>query len=370
MKHQQQAEKMGWVAGGIALLTGAGVALAARAVVERARAADLSGQVALVTGGSRGLGLLLARELGRQGCRLAICARDPAELERARATLEADGLEVLALPCDVSDRDAVQRLVALVLARFNRIDLLVNNAGIIQVGPVQRMQVADFEQALGVMYWGVVFPTLAVLPGMRARRAGRIINITSIGGKVAVPHLLPYTSAKFAAVGFSEGLRAEVAREGITVTTIAPGLMRTGSYVNALFKGRQAGEFTWFGLGSSLPLLTMDAERAARQIVGAARRGEAERVLTVPATLLARFHGVFPGTTSQVMDLANRLVLPPPRGARTATPGHAVEHQSPSRVRNALTTMGRSAADRFNERGPSGQTGNTPATKPTTSGEA
>ena len=334
----------GWMA---ALAAGAVLGLAAYKAA-RLREANLRGQVALITGGSRGLGLLLARELAGEGCRLAICARDAAELDTARVELENAGAEVLTVPCDVADRDAVERMVAEVTRHFGRIDVLINNAGIIQVGPVETMTVADYEQALGVMFWGVVYPTLAVLPDMRRRRSGRIVNITSIGGKVAVPHLLPYSAAKFAAVGFSEGLRPEVAQDGISVTTIVPGLMRTGSHLNAAFKGRRGGEFTWFSLGASLPFLSMDAERAARQIVRAAKRGEPERILSAPATLLATFHGVVPGLTSDVLTLVNRLMLPSSDGpGQAAARGVAVQEAMRSPVLNALTTLGRRAADRF-----------------------
>ncbi len=331
-------------------LAAAGLGWAASEALARRRTVDLAGWVALVTGGSRGFGLLLARELGRQGCRVAICARDPQELERARAALAAEGITVVSAVCDVSDRAQVGRLVEEVRRALGPVDVLVNNAGIIQVGPVDAMTEADFRQAMDVMYWGMVYPALAVLPEMRARRRGRIVNITSIGGKVAVPHLLPYTAAKFAAVGFSEGLRAELSDSGVLVTTIAPGLMRTGSYLNALFKGQQEQEYTWFALGAALPLVSMDAERAARQVVRALQRGEAERVLTVPATLLARFQGLFPGTTAEVLGLINRFILPPPAlGATGAARGRELEARAPSRMRQVLTTLGRSAFRRFQE---------------------
>jgi NAD(P)-dependent dehydrogenase (short-subunit alcohol dehydrogenase family) len=270
-------------------------------------------------------------------------------LERARERLEAEGADVVAIPCDVSNRADVTRLVEQVAYHHGRVDILVNNAGIIQVGPLSAMTEADFEQALGVMFWGVLHTTLTVLPGMRARGRGRIVNITSIGGKVAVPHLLPYTAAKFAAVGLSEGLRAELAPEGITVTTIAPGLMRTGSHVNAEFKGRHREEFRWFSLGASLPVASMDAERAARQIVRALRRGEAERVLSVSATLLAAFHGVFPGLTAEIMTLVNRLILPGESADRAALRGRTIQQEGEPAALTALTTMGRSAARRFLE---------------------
>ncbi len=277
---------------------------------------ELAGRTALVTGASRGLGFLVARELLQQGCRVAVCARDAEELERARAALAAeggaDGYDVLAVPCDVSDRTAVESLVARTVDHFGSLDLLVLNAGIIQVGPVRTMRVEDFEDALGVMFWGVVLPTLAALPHLRRSR-GRVVTVTSIGGKVAAPHLLPYDSAKFAAVGFSEGLAAELAREGVRVTTVVPGLLRTGSPLNVFFKGRASAEQTWFTLSDSIPGLSMDADRAARRIVAAARRGRAEVMLTLPAKIGARVHGVAPATTIRLLGLANRL-LPRARG--------------------------------------------------------
>jgi short-subunit dehydrogenase len=209
----------------------------------------------------------------------------------------------------VSNRNQVQNLVDKANNRFGRIDVLVNNAGIITVGPLQTQTLSDFEESMGTMFWGVVHPTLAVLPQMLERKSGRVVHITSIGGKVSVPHLLPYSCAKFAAVGFSEGLRAELAKEGIRVVTVVPGLMRTGSPVNAFFKGKHRAEHTWFTLSDSLPLVTsMSARRAARQIVNATRRGDAEIILTPQAQLAARFHGLFPGTTTEILGLMNRLL--------------------------------------------------------------
>ena len=259
-----------------------------------------SGQVAIVTGGSRGLGFLLARELAREGCRLAICARDGAELERARVDLERRGAEIIAIRCDVADPTAATALIEETERRLGPVDILVNNASIMHVAPVEALAAREFQQALAVNFWGTVHPTLAALPGMRARRRGRIVNITSIGGKVSVPHLLPYGAAKFAAVGFSEGLAAEVARDGVRVVTVVPGLMRTGSYLHAEFEGNAPGEFTWFALGSSLPGVSMDAERAARRIVRAIKRSEWEPILS-DCRRVRRwrgFTGSFPGRSS------------------------------------------------------------------------
>jgi short-subunit dehydrogenase len=229
--------------------------------------------------------------------------------------------------------------------RFGGIDVLVNNAGQIQVGPVQDMTLGDFEQAMDVMFWGVVYPTRAVLPYMLERRAGRIVNITSIGGKVAVPHLLPYDCAKFAAMGFSEGLRAEMLAQGIKVVTIAPGLMRTGSYRNAIFKGDAESESAWFGVSASMPGITIEGSRAARQIVSATRRGDAELILTTPAQLLARFHGMFPGATAEILGLINQL-LPAALNGKTRKRG-ADTRMFRKPLFSALTILGRMAARRY-----------------------
>lgn len=329
----------------------AGATAAVALLLPRGRKANLAGQTVLITGGSRGLGFLLAQAFARQGCRIVICARGEAALEQAYRALKAIGAEVLALPCDVSDQAQVNELVRHATRAFGRIDIVVNNAGTIQVSPFLNTTVQDFEDAMGTMFWGMLYTTYAVLPQMLERRRGRIINITSIGGKASVPHLLPYGSAKFAATGLSEGLRAELAKEGITVTTIAPGLMRTGSYLNALFKGKQADEFTWFSIGGNLPVLSMSVERAVSQIMHAAQRGEAERVLSVPATLLARFHGLFPGVTADLLGLVANLLLPAALagGSRTAE-GRQVEAGltgAREQILATLTSLGRSAVQRY-----------------------
>jgi NAD(P)-dependent dehydrogenase (short-subunit alcohol dehydrogenase family) len=338
-----------WKQGRPTLLAVAGLGFLGYKTLQWMRQEDIHGQVVLITGGSRGLGLALARAFAREGCKLALCARDAQELARARQDLVQCGTEVLVVPCNVADREQVQALVEQVTQRFGRIDILVNNAGTIQVGPVHTATVEDFEAALAIMFWGTLYPTLAVLPQMRTRHSGRIVNITSIGGMVSVPHLIPYNCAKFAAVGLSEGLRAELHREGIRVTTIVPGLMRTGSYLHANFQGQQEREFTWFALGANLPLLSMNAERAARQIVQATKRGEAERILTLPANLLGRLHGLCPGITADLLGAINGILPAPDGVGSNNAPGLEVQHRLHSRLLDILTGLGRSAAHRLHQ---------------------
>ncbi|HEY0492011.1 MAG TPA: SDR family oxidoreductase [Candidatus Dormibacteraeota bacterium] len=342
MRHRRNAEP---------LILAATAGAIVFATIRRIRQADLSGQVALITGGSRGLGLLLAREFAQAGCQLVICGRDEAQLGRAEQDLRNRGAVVLAIQCDVSDRAQVDHMVSQAVERVGPIDILVNNAGIIGVAPLQALELKDFEKAMNIMYWGTVYPTMAVLPAMRQRHNGRIVNITSIGGLVAVPHLLAYSSAKFAAVGFSQGLRAEVARDGIAVTTVAPGLMRTGSHLHAEFKGEQMKQYSLFAPLSSLPIISMDAERVARRIVTATRRGEAQLTLSLPANLLARVNGVMPGTTARTMGLVNRLLPNEGDPAAGTRPGIDLQREPHPRLVDLATTWARKAAGRFLEDG-------------------
>ena len=279
------------------------------------RTPDLTGKVVLVTGGSRGLGLVLARQFAKAGCRVAICARDDQELERARHDLVRLGGEVMAYRCDVADRDRVEEMVKAVIDRFGALDIVVNNAGIIQVGPFESMTPGDFERALSVNFWGPLQVIWAALPHMRERGQGQIVNITSIGGEVAVPHLLPYDCAKAAFLSLSEGLHAELAQHGIKVTTVVPGLMRTGSPVNASFKGDAEREYEWFSIGDSHVLTSTSAERAARRIVISTRRRDGKVVLSWQARLLRMMHALAPNLVLNGMARINAL-LPRERGLR------------------------------------------------------
>lgn len=307
---------------------------------------SLTNRNVLITGGSRGLGLLLAREFGRHGANVAICCRDAAELERAKADLIARGVTTFGLVCDVADGAAAADLVAQVTASFGSIDVLVNNAGIIQVGPLENQTVDDFSKAMATHYWGPLHTILAVLPQMRSRQEGRIVNIASIGGKISVPHMLPYSGSKFALVGLSTGLTVELRKDGIYVTTVCPGIMRTGSPRNATFKGQHRAEFTWFSLSSSLPFISMNADCAARRIVSACRRGRAEVFLSVPTMVAVKFQALFPGLTAGLLSLVNRLL---PKAGGIGKPSAKGRDSTTQLSPSWLTTLNEQAAARNNE---------------------
>lgn len=342
---QTSTESNHWVTTGLVMGT---TLLALRPLICQRKKFSFKGKTALVTGGSRGLGLLLARQLVGHGAAVAICARNPKELEAAFEDLcrIRQDAQILPIVCDLTEQQQVVRMVDRVQKRFSPIDVLVNNAGIIQVGPMEEMEIEDYELAMKVNFWGALYATLAVLPEMRRRREGRIVNISSIGGKVSVPHLLPYSCSKFAFTGLSEGLRAELAKDGIVVTTVCPGLMRTGSSRHAYFKGKHRLEHAWFSISDALPLVSMNAEKAAREILDACRAGKAELILTIPAQMAVRLHSLFPESTINILALMNRI-LPKPGGIgrERRTGGESKSNLSPSIV----TTLNERAARNYNQ---------------------
>jgi short-subunit dehydrogenase len=346
------------IAGGVVAVVGAGTAIActgalavgAVAAVKKRRAASLRGKVVVITGGSRGLGLALAEEFGRRGARLVLTATDSAELERAKALLlERSAVtseeDVFVTAHDLRRQEEAEQLIAQATAHFGRIDVLVNNAGVITVGPVENQRVEDFREAMESNFFSGLQCTLAALPQMLARGQGSIVNITSIRGKIAVPHLLPYVASKFAAVGFSEGLNMELRAKGIKVTTVCPGLMRTGSHGNALYTGDAAREYRWFSLGASLPVVSASAQSAARKVVRATMAGTSEIAITPQAMLAARFADVCPTATMRAMQVVNMALPSAVAGATAKRRGAEVRGLE---ITHALV-LGNAAARRYNE---------------------
>jgi NAD(P)-dependent dehydrogenase (short-subunit alcohol dehydrogenase family) len=330
--------------GNVIAMTILGAWLASRAWRNRF---SFAGNVVLISGGSRGLGLILARQISNEGGKVALLARNADELERAKTELMTRGGEVLAVQCDLFERSQIQAAVAKVLACYGKIDVLFNNAGLIQVGPVENMQQEDFERAMSVHFWAPLLLIMEVLPAMRSRRCGRIVNICSIGGKVAVPHLTPYCASKFALTGLSDALRAELARDNIFVTTVAPGLMRTGSHLNAKFKGQHDAEFAWFSVSSGMPLISMNGERAGRKILAAVRRGQPSLTLTFAARGAIVANALFPNLTGHAMKIGNRFL--PGAGSRADANDICAGHQARRIAPEWMTELADRASAKNNE---------------------
>jgi NAD(P)-dependent dehydrogenase (short-subunit alcohol dehydrogenase family) len=305
------------------LAVATGAAAAALAAIRALTAKPLpAGAVIVVTGGSRGLGLAIANRFAAKPAKLVLCSRKLDELQQAQATLLAKHPHLkpedfYLVAADLAKPEDCRRLIAETIARFGRIDLLVNNAGIIEVGPIESQPIEAFERAMQVNFLAALYTTWEALPHMRTQtplpgwpHRAAIVNIASIGGKIAVPHMLPYSAAKFALVGLSEGLHAELRGKGILVTTVCPGLMRTGGEAHAQFVGDKEAEKKWFMFAAKTPGVSVTAEYAANRIYAAVSHGRAEITISPQAFLAARFGGVFPETLQFANAITNQYLLP------------------------------------------------------------
>jgi short-subunit dehydrogenase len=308
----------------------------------------LRGKHVVITGGSRGLGFAVAKAALQAGARVTVCGRSNDALEAAVQKLRSNGGSIAGVTADVRERTDCDRLIAFATDNNGPIDVLINVAGVIEVGPFSVQTIDDFREAMDTHFWGPLHTTLAVLPGMRERGCGHIANVASIGGLVGVPHLAPYSASKFAQVGLTQALRAELATEGVNVTSIIPGLMITGSPDHAIFKGRNRAEYAWFTLSDANPLLSVSADTAAQRILRAIRKNEAQVVIGATAKLAQLLNALFPQTTAALLAFAARL-LPGPGGIGTDRRTGAQSHSA--WTQNPLTWLNRAAAQRNNQTG-------------------
>ncbi|MBV8550340.1 MAG: SDR family oxidoreductase [Acidobacteriaceae bacterium] len=271
---------------------------------------EFSGKVVLIAGGTDGLSLALANEFGAHGAHIGLCAGDGHELQSARDRLAARNIESTTFVADVSKQPEIDSLVERVLSHYGRIDMLVNSGGKIAVGPLESFTKADFDQTMNLIFRAPVNLTLAFLPLLRKQRAGNIINIASVGGRVSLPHLLPYSCAESAFLGFSTGLSSELKPQGIDVLTVVPGFMGTASSLNAEFRGYSREDYTWFELLGSLPGFSVAADRAAVLVREAVEKRKHMCTISQPARLLAAADAIFPEATRDVLDLTSRFLLP------------------------------------------------------------
>jgi NAD(P)-dependent dehydrogenase (short-subunit alcohol dehydrogenase family) len=255
-----------------------------------------------------------------------LVSRNEDELRNALGFLHQEGAicngsAAHTVVADVSRQEDCSRAIASATERYGHVDVLVNCAAVMQVAPMEDMTTEAFEQAMQVNFFGALYATQAALPQMIARGSGNIVNIASVGGKIAVPHMLPYVASKFALVGFSEGLHAEMRHKGVRVTTVCPGLMRTGAETGVKFAGNAEKEYQWFKFGATAPGISISARSAARKIFAATVAGKAEITITPQAWLGARAVGLAPNFSQCFAAGVNQLALPAPNGNKETVTG-------------------------------------------------
>lgn len=188
---------------------------------------QLAGKTAVVTGGGAGIGRGLCLGFAAEGMNVVVVDREAARAEEVAAEVEAGGARALARTCDVSDAVAVEALKEGTLAAFGGVDVLCNNAGVVQFGPVAEAPQEDWDWVFNVNVWGVVNCIRAFAPQMKTQGAGHIVNTASLSGVFAVPGLGVYTASKYAVMGISETMRMELKKDGIGVSVLCPGPVRS-----------------------------------------------------------------------------------------------------------------------------------------------
>jgi short-subunit dehydrogenase len=254
-------------------------------------------QVVIVTGASAGIGKSLALQLADQGARIVLAARRRDRLEQLSAECRTRGGTALAIPTDVADETACKSMVEQTIQEFGRLDMLINNAGFATVALFEELPTLDlFEQTVGVNFYGSVYPTYHALPYIKQCQ-GRIVSISSIGGKLAIPGNTSYVASKFALNGFFDALRMELAQTGVSITVIYPYWVVTEFHESMLDKdGKPRGKEGRRVYSDK----TMTADQCARIILKSAAKRKRE-VLMGPASLALWAKLISPGLLDRII---------------------------------------------------------------------
>jgi len=258
---------------------------------------EMDGKVVVVTGASMGIGEAIAKIFADHGARVVLLSRDASRAEAARHRV-GHTERTLALACDVRNREEIDRVVALTLHQFDRLDVWVNNAGIGIRDSVAEMEMSSCRELFETNFFGAVACMQAVVPAMRAQGGGAIINISSVAGHIPVPFLSPYSATKFALNAIGKGARIELKRDNISVLTVCPGYVSTdfGAHVIADKRGR----------GRPQSVKGISAERVARATYDGYRKKKREVI--VPWTMIpaVKLYQLFPGFVEWAMARAMR----------------------------------------------------------------
>jgi short-subunit dehydrogenase len=196
----------------------------------------------VITGASQGIGKAIALLFSQQGYNTVLASRTGDRLFALAQELKTAGHSVLAVPTDVRDPQQVQNLIDQALAEYGSVDVLVNNAGIYISGPADTFSLDDWHQAIDTNLWGYIHTIHALLPHLLEKKSGTIVNISSIGGKVPIPYLVPYSTSKFAVTGLTQSLQSELSPKGITVCGVYPNLIKSDFMERAIFRGKDAAD--------------------------------------------------------------------------------------------------------------------------------
>jgi len=197
---------------------------------------DFKNKVVVITGASSGIGKASAIKFAKSGANLVLIARRKSKLEELQTELEKFNVETLVCECDISNKLHVKKMAQSVLEKFQKIDILINNAGFAILGSVDDLSIEDIESQMTTNYFGMVYCIKEFLPKMKEQNKGHIVNVASVAASFGLPGIAPYCASKFAMLGFSEGLKHELADTSIGVTVVSPIMVRTEFFDHPSFE--------------------------------------------------------------------------------------------------------------------------------------
>lgn len=197
---------------------------------------DFKNKIVVITGASSGIGRETAKQFAKNGANVVLVARRQKNLENLEIELKKFNIQTLVCPCDVSVKDQVKKMAKSVFEKFQRIDVLVNNAGFAILGPVNDLSIEEIESQMSTNYFGMVYCIKEFLPKMIEQKSGHVVNVASVAGSMGLPGIAPYCASKSAMLGFSEGLKHELSGTGIGVTVVSPIMVRTDFFAHPSFE--------------------------------------------------------------------------------------------------------------------------------------
>jgi len=251
----------------------------------------------LITGASQGIGKATALLFASQGYDLVLAARQPDRLAAVGQEIQSLGRQALTVPTDVKNPEQVKTLVDKALEHYNAIDVLINNAGIYISGPVEEFSLEDWHQAVDTNLWGYIHTIQALLPHFIERGTGTIVNLSSIGGKVPVPYLVPYNTSKFAVTGLTEAMHSELKPKGIHVCGIYPNLIKSSFMERAIFQGKdkEDAQARVDQLNQVLSTPVVEKPEDVAQAIWDAVKHQRSEVLVGSANVSKAAYNFFPG---------------------------------------------------------------------------
>jgi short-subunit dehydrogenase len=260
----------------------------------------LKDSVIIITGASEGIGKELAIEFAKQGSKIVLASRSIEKLEKVENELKENYIncEVISVPTDVSKNEDCINLIETTLEKFNKIDILINNAGIATYEYFYNTDNEEIKKIMDVNYWGIIYCTKAVLPYMMKNRKGKIVNISSFVGKRAIPGMLAYSSSKFAIQAIGEGLRSELRKYGIGVTTVCPTATKTELINNAISKRVKFSANTG-----------MSANRVAKETINAMLENKREHIIGIPEKIFLFSNNFIPSFYDFVLSFLPKFMI-------------------------------------------------------------